>query len=130
MGDGIMKITEIIQEGTKGELHTDHKHAFHKTMTYNDGHGAGYDYNFNRVGMAVAMSDGSNKKLDVDDRTWFHHDNVAVPYTNEEEKMFKQAFKSIKTKVNPVVTDHKSREPNHVNNQSPVAAKKKNRYGV
>lgn len=125
-----MKISEVIIEGKKGKLHKDHQHAFHKTITYNDGHGAGYDYNFNRVGMAVAMSDGSNKKLDIDDRTWFHHDNVALPYTEEEEKMFKQAFKAIKTTVNPVVTDHKSREPNHVQNVSPVALVKRNRFGV
>lgn len=125
-----MKIRDIIVEGNKGKLSNDHAHAFHKTLTYNDGHGAGFDYNFNRVGMAVAMSDGSNKKLDVDDRTWFHHDNVAIPYTEEEVKMFKQAFKAIKTDVNNVVSDHRSKEPNHVNNASPVAARKKNRYGV
>lgn len=125
-----MRAYEFVTEGTKGKLHSDHAHAFHKTITYNDGHGAGFDYNFNRVGMAVAMSDGSNKKLDINDRTWFHHDNVAVPYTDEEEAMLKQAFKAVKTDVNPVVTDHRSSEPNHVNNASPVAAKKKNRYGV
>lgn len=125
-----MKINEIINEGSKGKIHPDHAHAFHKTITYNDGHGAGFDYNFNRVGMAVAMADGSKDGLDIDDRTWFHHDNVAVPYTDQEAKMFDQAFKAVKTVVNPVVKDHKSSEPNHVNNVSPVAAKKKNRYGV
>lgn len=125
-----MRAHEFIIEGSKGKLHGDHAHAFHRTITYNDGHGAGFDYNFNRVGMAVAMSDGSNKKLDIDDRTWFHHDNVAVPYTEEEADMFKQAFKAIKTDVNQVVTDHRSKEPNHVNNTSPVAAKPRNRYGV
>ena len=125
-----MKINEIIQEGAKGRIHPDHAHAFHKTITYNDGHGAGFDYNFNRVGMAIAMADGSGKKLNIDDRTWFHHDNVAVPYTEVEAKMFDQAFNSVKTVVNPILTDHGSKEPNHVHIVSPVAKKKKNRYGV
>ena len=122
-----MKISEIIIEGTKGSLRPEHKAALHTTTTFNDNNGAGFDYNFNRVGLALAMADGSGKKLDIDDRTWYHSDNVAVPYTELENRMLKQAFKSINSTVNSVVRDHKSKEQDDTHKISPVPVRKKNR---
>lgn len=125
-----MRIHEIIAEGTKGKLDREHKKAMHRTVTFNDGNGAGFDYNLQRVGLAAAMADGSNKKLKVDDRTWFHSDNVAVPYTELESRMLNQAFKHVNSKVNHVVRDHRSSESSGTHRTSPVPARRTNKYGV
>lgn len=125
-----MRANEFVAEGTKGKLRKSAGKAMHKTHAFNDGHDAGNNYNFNRVGIAVAMADGSNKKLDIDDRTWYHNNNVAVPYTELEHKMLNQAFKNVSTESEQIVRDHRSLEPDTVNKQSPVATKKKNKYGV
>ena len=125
-----MRIHEIISEGSRGKLRPDHKASLHGVSTFNDGHGHGADHNFNRVGLAVAMADGGKKKLDIDDRTWYHSDNVAVPYSDLEHRMLDQAFRSVKTKVNHVVKDHSSREHDSIHRASPVPAKKRNKYGV
>lgn len=125
-----MKISEIISEGRKGQLDPDHKQSMHSTYTYNDKNGAGFDYNYYRVGMAAAMADGSNRPLDIDDRTWYHHDNVAVPYSKAESDMLKQAFKHVNTSVNHVVRDHRSKESSGTHTISPVSARRPNRYGV
>lgn len=125
-----MKINDIIIEGHKGKLDAVKKRAMHRTHAYNDGHDAGNNYNFYRVGMAAAMADGTNKKLDIDDRTWYHNNNVAVPYTEDEHKMMHQAFKSIKTDINQPVTDHRSREAHDTNKNSVIRAAKPNKFGV
>jgi len=125
-----MKINEIVIEGKKGVLDKISKNAMHKTHLYNDGYDAGNNYNFYRVGMAVAMADGSNKKLDIDDRTWYHNNNVAVPYTELDHNMMNQAFKSVKSVNKLVVGDHRSLEDDKINKISPVRAKTKNKFGV
>ena len=125
-----MKITEIIQEGRKGKLRPDHEKALLGTRTFGDGHGAGNDQNYNRVGLALAMADGSDADLDIDDRTWFHADNVAVPYTELEHKMLDQAFRAVKTIQQHVVRNHHSSEHESVHKASPVPARRKNKYGV
>lgn len=125
-----MKIKEVVVEGKKGKLNKVAKKAMHKTHSYSDGYKANGTMNFYRVGMAAAMADGSNKPVDIDERTWYSTDNVAVPYSDLEHKMLHQAFKAIKTNVKSPVTDHKSRETNGTNKTSPVRPATKNKYGV
>ena len=128
-----MKITEIIIEGRpghKGELDNNTKKAMHRTHVYGDGYKTNGTMNFYRVGMAAAMADGSNNKLDIDDRTWYHTNNVAVPFTEVEHKMMHQAFGHVNSNVDEVVKDHKSREQDDTNKQSPLAKKYKNKFGV
>lgn len=125
-----MKIKEVVAEGKKGKLNKIAKRAMHRTHSFSDGYKANGTMNFYRVGMAAAMADGSNKPVDIDERTWYSTDNVAVPYSDLEHKMLNQAFKAIKTKVKSPVTDHKSRETSDTNKKSPVRAPTKNKYGV
>jgi len=129
MGDRIMRANEFIIE-RKGHLRGSHQRAMHRSHAYKDGHHAGNNYNFYRVGMAAAMADGSNKKLDIDDRTWYHNNNLAVPYTEHEHKMMHQAFGSVDSDVEEIVHDHSSKESKHTNNTSPVPTKRTNKYGV
>jgi hypothetical protein len=133
MGDRIMRASEFVVEGTpgrKGKLRTSTANAMHKTHAFGDGYKTNGTYNFYRVGLAAAMADGSDKKLDIDDRTWYATNNVAVPYTEEEHDMLHQAFNSINTNVESVVSDHRSKEADTVNKQSITAKPKRNKYGV
>jgi len=125
-----MKISEIIIEGKKGRLGKNTKRAMHKTHTYSDGYKSNGTMNFYRVGMAAAMADGSNKPVDIDERTWYSTDNVVVPYSDLEHKMMHQAFKAVNTNVKTPVPDHKSKESTSTNKNSPVRAQTRNKYGV
>jgi hypothetical protein len=125
-----MKITEIISEGRKGKLDPEHASVLHGARTFTDGHGIDGSHNFNRVGLAVAMADGSNNHLDIDDRTWFHADSIAVPFSELEHKMLDQAFKAVKTSHKHIVKNHKSSEHPSVHRTSPVPVRTKNKYGV
>lgn len=125
-----MKIRDIIVEGNKGKLPSGHKKAMHRTHSYNDGYDAGNNYNFYRVGMAAAMADGSGKLPDIDDRTWYHNNNIAVPYSETEHKIMHDAFKAVSSDVEEIVKDHRSLEDDTVQRTSPVRAKSTNKYGV
>lgn len=125
-----MKINEIILEGHKGKLPKSQSRAMHRTHAYGDGYKTNGTYNFYRVGMAAAMADGSRDRLPIDDRTWYHSKNVAVPYTELEHDMMHQAFNVINSDVDHVVNDHRSLESDAVNKRSPTAAPKRNKYGV
>jgi hypothetical protein len=125
-----MRASEFVIEGKKGQLRKSTAKAMHRTHAYGDGYHTNGTYNFYRVGMAAAMADGSGNKLDIDDRTWAHSNNVAVPYTEQEHDMMHQAFKAINTNVDNVVKDHRSLEPETVNRTSPTAKPKRNKFGV
>lgn len=125
-----MKIKEVVFEGKKGKLNKIAKRAMHRTHSYSDGYKSSGTMNFYRVGMAAAMSDGTNKPVDIDERTWYSTNNVAVPYSELEQKMLQQAFKAVKTNVDTPVSDHKSRESADTNKNSPLRAATKNKYGV
>lgn len=125
-----MKITEIVIEGKKGKLPKDKQNAMHKTHAYSDGYHTDGTMNFYRVGMAAAMADGGDKPVDLDERTWYSTNNVAVPYTDLEHKMMHQAFKTVNTNVKNPVKDGRSREADDTHKTSPVRSKSKNKFGV
>ena len=125
-----MRAHEFVIEGRKGKLPKTHSKAMHRTHAYNDGYDAGNNYNFYRVGMAAAMADGSGKLPEIDDRTWFHNNNIAVPYTETEHKIMHDAFKAVSSDVEEIVRDHRSLENDDVHRTSPVASKKRHKYGV
>lgn len=124
-----MKINEIIAEGHDGKKP---KHLTQDTGQWKFRDSGGYDraYNLNRVMMATAMADGSDKPLDMDQASFVEKFNVAHPYTEEEHNMMKQAFKTVDSEVQHIEPDHKSREHPDTHKQSPIQARKKNQYGV
>jgi hypothetical protein len=125
-----MKIKDIVHEGRRGRLDKTKSQAMHRTHVYGDGYHTNGTMNFYRVGMAAAMADGSGKPLEIDDRTWYSTNNVSNPYTELEHRMMHQAFKHVKSDVEEVVKDHRSRESKDTHKNSPVPARKKNKYGV
>ena len=85
----------------------------------------GYDrtYELNRVMMAVACADGSDKPIDMDSASWVGKYNTANPYTDEESKMMKQAFKAVGSETHDMNHgDNRSQEPDDTNKTSPVTA--------
>lgn len=83
----------------------------------------GYDrlYMLNRLGMAMAMADGKDKKsVDMDEASWAEKFNTVHPYTEAEHNMLHQAMGAIPHEHQEVVPLSKSEEPKAVNVESPV----------
>lgn len=52
------------------------------------------DYVLNRVMMAVASADGTDKPVEIEDMSWIGTRRSAHPYTKEEQNMLKVAYKA------------------------------------
>ena len=73
--------------------------------------------------MAVAMADGSDKVLDMDEKSWIGKKRGAYPYTEIEQKMLKQAFRAAGAEYTDLNSgDLESEEVDSTNKQSPVKA--------
>ena len=116
-----MKITEIISEGVgRAADHPEHAESANTgEWQFRDQGGYNPTYNLNRVMMATAMADGSNKKLDMDEASWVSVYNVARPYSEQEHKMMKQAFKTVGSEVHHTGPKHKSMEHESTHKVSP-----------
>jgi hypothetical protein len=81
------------------------------------------DYTLNRVMMAVAMADGTNTPIDMDEKSWIGKRRGAYPYTKIEQEMLKQAYKAAGAKWTDLNSgDLDSEEVQSTNKQSPVKA--------
>lgn len=125
-----MKIKDIIVENKGGDRPANADYADTGEWKFRDIGGYDRTYNLNRIMMAAAMADGSGKPVNVDQASWVEKYNTARPYTEEEHNMMKSAFKTINSDYKHSEKDHKSKETPDTHKQSPVPARKKNRYGV
>lgn len=125
-----MKIKDIIVENRGGDRPSNANFADTGEWKFRDKGGYDRTYNLHRVMMAAACADGSDKPLDVDQSSWVEKYNLARPYTEVEHKMMKQALKTIDSDYKETEKDHRSIETPDTHKQSPIPAKKKNRYGV
>ena len=83
----------------------------------------GYDrtYELNRVMMAAACADGTDAPVNIDQASWVGKYNTAQPYTKEEHRMLKQAFKAIGSETHDMNKgDLESKEHPAVNYTSPI----------
>jgi hypothetical protein len=81
------------------------------------------DYTLNRVMMAVACADGSNKPINMDSKSWIGKKRSAHPYTKVEQNMLKQAFKAAGAEYKDLNNgDLDSKEHPEVNIASPVVS--------
>ena len=117
-----MRATEFITErdgtiGKRKQVATVGLNVFY------DAERANSDYVLNRVMMAVACADGSNKPIDMDAKSWVGKQRSAHPYTEIEQRMLKQAFKAAgATYTDLNHGDLKSEELPAVNTTSPMTA--------
>jgi hypothetical protein len=124
-------IKTTMQEGKTSELHTDHENVSKGVSRSRDIGGYDRIYHMNRLMMAMAMADGkSTKAVDSPVDTWFEKYNTMHPMTQAEDNMIKAAMATVPTSGKHISKFGKSKEADGANINSPVAAVKKNKYGI
>lgn len=122
-----MRIREIISEGGNAPLPKTEKAALKGAVTTPDANNNGGDaYKSYRFGLALAGAPDYPTKATND----IGGDPLLTTYTQEEFDMIQYAGKQ--ANVGPIknITSKKSEELSDTNKQSPVASKKRNKYGV
>lgn len=127
-----MKIKEIVSEDKVGNVPKRFQNATVGLDKFRDEKFADRVYELNRVMMAVAASDGVNPlSPEIDAESWAGRNNIAIPYTEIEQKMLTQAFGAVGSHYKDLNRgDLKSQELKSVNKTSPVAKPKRNKFGV
>jgi hypothetical protein len=124
-----MKIKEIVLEQA-GKLKDRQRLAQRGMNKFSDAKKWNGDYTLYRLGLAVASTDGKTIP-NVDDESWVGKWKLAAPYTQLEQDMLNLAYKAVDANVEDINNgDLRSQEGPTVNKASPVATKKKNKYGV
>lgn len=124
-----MKIKEIINE-QKGELKDRQRFAMRGLNKFTDGAKWNSDYTLYRLGLALAATDGKTVP-DVDEESWLGKWKLTAPYSKEEQDMLNVAYKAVNANHEDMNKgDIRSQECSSINKSSPVAQKKKNKYGV
>lgn len=124
-----MKIKDIISEN-KGTLKDRTRLATRGLNKFSDAKKWNGDYTLYRLGLAVASTDGKEMP-NVDEESWIGKWKLAAPYTQAEQDMLNLAYKAVDANVEDINHgDLKSQECHTINKSSPVATKKKNKYGV
>jgi hypothetical protein len=118
-----MRALEFIAENSAGKIGDRRRMATRGLLKFRDIGGYDRIYELNRVMMAAATADGTDAPLTLDSESWVGRYNTAHPYTQEEHKMLKQAFKAAGTEYEDLNHgDLKSEELLAVNITSPVKA--------
>jgi hypothetical protein len=117
-----MRWQEIITERKTGKISKRAQQPSRGINTYGDQEHVSADYVGFKLGQAMAMSDGSNTALDIDSKSWHGKKKTVHPYSELEQKMFKQGAKAVGASVHDVNKgDMKSKELKSTNTVSPVA---------
>ena len=87
----------------------------------------GYYYDMYRFGVHMAGSPDHSHPMDKASATGNHLTTLA--YTSAEQEIINKSKKDIGLKSKRVSSD-KSKEPSETNTVSPIAKRKKNKYGV
>lgn len=125
-----MKINEVITEATKGKLTKRQQQATRGLNKFTDGDHWNSDYTLYRLGLAVASTDGKTDP-DTDKESWVGRWKVTAPYSQADQDMLKKAYKAVGAEYEDVNHgDMRSQEVESTNKSSPVAPRKKNKYGV
>ena len=125
-----MKINEVITEATVGKLTKRQQQSTRGLNKFTDGDRWNGDYTLYRLGLAVASTDGKTVP-DTDKESWVGKWKVAAPYSQADQDMLERAYEAVGAKHEDVNHgDMRSQELEGTNKSSPVAPKKKNKYGV
>ena len=125
-----MKINEVIVEASVGKLSKRQQQATRGLNKFTDGDRWNGDYTLYRLGLAVASTDGKSVP-DTDKESWVGKWKVAAPYSQADQDMLEKAYQAVGAKYEDLNNgDMRSQELESTHKSSPVAAKKKNKYGV
>lgn len=124
-----MKIKDIVNE-SMGELSDRQRLATRGLNKFSDGKKWNGDYTLYRLGLAVASTDGKTIP-EVDEESWIGKWKVTAPYSEVEQDMLNLAYKQVGANAMDINKgDMRSQELKSTNKVSPLAPKKKNKYGV
>ena len=116
-----MRAREFLAEKQEGKLTKRQQQSTVGLHKFRDPGGYDRAYELNRVMMAVACADGTDSPIDMDQASWVGKYNTASPYTKEEQKMLKQAFKAVGSETHDLNDgDLESKELESTNKTSPV----------
>lgn len=125
-----MRAKEFINEAKQGKMPSDQQRATRGLHLYADGEKMNSDYTMYRLSLALACSDGV-KPIEMDAKSWIGKKKSAHPYSDIEHEMLRHAYAVVGANHEDLNHgDMDSLEAEDTNKVSPVAAKKKNRYGV
>ena len=125
-----MKINEVITEATVGKLTKRQQQPTRGLNKFTDGDHWNSDYTLYRLGLAVASTDGKTSP-NTDKESWVGKWKVTAPYSQADQDMLKQAYKAVGADYKDVNKgDMRSQELESTHKASPVAPRKKNKYGV
>lgn len=117
-----MRAKEFMVEDTVGKISKRNQSATVGLNRFRDAKFADRVYELNRVMMAVASTDGTFVP-EIDSESWSGRNNVAAPYTPEEQAMLKKAYQAVGSKhIDLNQGDLDSQEHPAVNTTSPVKA--------
>ena len=92
-----MRAYEFIAESTVGKISSRNQSATVGLNKFRDAKFADRVYELNRVMMAVASTDGTFVP-EIDSESWSGRNNIAAPYTREEQDMLKKAYQAVGSK--------------------------------
>jgi hypothetical protein len=114
-----MRAKEFITE-TNGKIGKRRQFATRGLNLVKDGDGVNTTYKVNRVMMAAASTDGKTAP-ETHETSWVGTWAVAAPYTQEEQDMLKQAYRTVDAKYYDLNKgDLDSEEIPSTNTQSPI----------
>lgn len=117
-----MRAQEFVNEGQIGKISKRLDMATVGLNKFRDAQFADRTYELNRIMMAVASTDGTFVP-EIDGESWAGRNNVAAPYTKEEQAMLKKAYQAIGSHHEDLNHgDLRSQEHPAVNTTSPVSA--------
>jgi hypothetical protein len=117
-----VRAREFIVEQDVGDISTRQRFATVGLNKFRDAQFADRVYELNRVMMAVASTDGTFVP-ELDGESWSGRNNVAAPYTKQEQEMLKKAYQAIGSKhIDLNHGDLESSEHPEVYTASPVKA--------
>ena len=116
-----MRAAEFLVEKQQGQIRKSYQDATVGLHKFRDPGGYDRAYELNRVMMAAACADGTDTPIDMDMASWIGKYNTAQPYTKEEQKMLKQAFKAVGSETHDLNKgDLDSKEHPAINKSSPI----------
>jgi hypothetical protein len=117
-----MRAQEFVTEDKIGKMSKRQNQATVGLNKFRDAQFADRVYELNRIMMAVASTDGTFVP-ELDGESWAGRNNIAAPYTPEEQDMLKKAYQAVGSHHEDLNNgDLRSQEHPAVNTTSPVTA--------
>ena len=117
-----MRAQEFITEQRFGKISKRAQQPSRGILTYGDEDHISGDYVSFKLGQAMAMADGTGKKLDMDGVSWYGKQKTVQPYSELEQNMFTQAAKAVGADYKDINKgDINSDELSSTNTVSPIS---------